>query len=292
MSSVGAQKRTNVRINPAALAAIRTTFGVLGRVAPGQGVVLAERIWCHVPSSNGARRDLRPGPGEIITARVDGRRVVAEAWGQGPAVYLSSGWGGWRGHLGAMVNPLVSAGFRAVAFDALSHGQSDAGSMGRGASTLSEFADSLTAVVGQAGPAHAVIAHSAGCVAAALAAGDGLTVNRMVFLAPMADPMPYIGDFCHILNVNERLRTGMVRRLEERVGRSLDDFDVLRLAPRLGVPLLIFHDRDDKETRFGDGEAIAAKWPGAELVASNGLGHRRILSDLAVVSRAVEFVKG
>lgn len=291
MAHSDAQKRTNVRISPVALAAMRTTFGVLERVAPGPGSVLAERIWCHVPSvNNSARRDQRPGPGEVITATVNGGRVVAEAWGQGPAVYLSAGWGGWRGQLGAWVTPLVEAGYRPVAFDALSHGESDAGAMGPRASTLSELADSLTAVVGRVGPAYAVVAHSAGCIATALAIGDGLAADRLVFVAPMAEPVSYIDDFCHILGVGNRVRTGMVSRLERRVGRPLADFDVVALAPRLSLPLLVVHDRGDKETRFSDGEAITAVWPGAELVATEGLGHRRILTDPTVIRRVTEFL--
>jgi pimeloyl-ACP methyl ester carboxylesterase len=291
MPQQDAQKRTNVRISRVGLAGVRATFGVLERVAPGPGAALAERIWCHVPALNGnARRDLRPGPGEAVPATVNGRRVLAEAWGEGPVVYVSSGWGGWRGQLGALVPPLVDAGFRTVLFDALSHGESDPGGMGRKASTLSEFANSLTAVVDAVGPAHAIVAHSAGCVSTALAASDGLAVRRLVFIAPMADPMPYIEDFSHILGVGERVRVGMIARLERRVERPLADFDVLRIGPHLNTPLLLIHDRGDRETRFSDSEAIAAAWPAAELMATEGLGHRRILADPFVARHVAKFL--
>lgn len=290
MTTVDPDARTNVRVSPVALAAMRTAFRTLEWVAPGPGSRLAERIWCHVPRPRDLRRDPRPDQGARVTAAVRGRRVVAESWGNGPAVYLSAGWGGWRGQLGALVRPLVAAGFRVVAFDPLSHGESDAGAMGRRASTLSEFADSLTAVAGECGPAHAVVAHSAGCVAAGLAVGDGMPAQRLVFIAPMADPLPYIDDFCRMLGVGGRVRAGMVGRLERRVGRPLHDFDLLRLGRSLRLPLLVVHDRHDKEARFSDGEAIAATWPGADFMVTTGLGHRRILADDSVVSRASDFV--
>lgn len=291
MTTVGVDQRTNVRVSPVALAAIRATFGILERVAPGPGAGLAERIWCHVPRpGRHLRRDLRPNQGARITATVRGRRVVAEVWGNGPAVYLSAGWGGRRGQLGALVHPLVTAGFRVIAFDPLSHGESDPGAMGRRASTLSEFADSLTAVANEVGPARAVVAHSAGCIAAGLAVRDGLSAERLVFIAPMADPLPYIDDFCHTLGVGNRVRAGMVGRLERRVGRRLHDFDLLRLGPRLRLPLLVVHDRQDKEARFSDGEAIAVTWPGADFMSTSGLGHRRILTDHEVVTRVTDFV--
>jgi hypothetical protein len=54
----------------------------------------------------------------------------------------------------------------------------------------------------------------------------------------------------------------------------------------------VFHDRDDAEVPWSDGAAIAGAWPGARLVTTDGLGHRRILRDERVVSQAVAFVRG
>ena len=53
-----------------------------------------------------------------------------------------------------------------------------------------------------------------------------------------------------------------------------------------------FDDRDDDEVAWTDGAAIAEAWPGARLVTTTGLGHRRILRDAQVVSQAVSFVSG
>ena len=287
-----ADNRTNIRAPRGVIGALRTSFRLLEGVAPGPGSALAEKLWCRVPAAGGtARRDLRPSPGEPVEARVGGRRVVGESWGEGPTVYLSAGWGGWRGQVGALVSPLVDSGFRVVTFDALSHGESAAGAMGPQHSTLGEFADSLTAIAGVAGEPYAIVAHSAGCVAAALAVADGLPVQRLVFIAPMADPVPYIHDFRRILGFGGRIEAGLIARLEQRVGRSLADFDVLALAKKLPVPLLVIHDRQDKETRFTDGVAITEAWASdAELVPTEGLGHRRILSDPAVTARVAGFL--
>jgi pimeloyl-ACP methyl ester carboxylesterase len=55
-------------------------------------------------------------------------------------------------------------------------------------------------------------------------------------------------------------------------------------------PLLLVHDRQDAETGWSDSEAIARAWPGARLVTTTGLGHRRILRDPAVVAEVTGFV--
>ena len=54
--------------------------------------------------------------------------------------------------------------------------------------------------------------------------------------------------------------------------------------------MLVFHDRDDLTVPYDDGAAIAAAWPGAELVTTSGLGHRDIVRDRGVVARAVAFL--
>jgi len=266
------------------------TFAFLERVAPRVGARLAERLWFSVPRPRG-RGDQPATPGRPFRVQLDGRGVVGEVWGEGPVVYLVHGWGGWRGQLGGLVDPLVSGGRRVVAFDAPSHGESDPGPAGPGRSTILEFADALAAVVAVHGPAHAVVAHSLGATAAAFALRDGLPVGRMVFVAPMADPLPYTRLFADRLGFGERVRTRLVRRVERRVGRSMSAFDVPAMARELATPpLLLVHDRNDAETGWSDSAAIAQAWPEARLVTTTGLGHRRILNAPAVVAEVAAFV--
>jgi len=54
---------------------------------------------------------------------------------------------------------------------------------------------------------------------------------------------------------------------------------------------LIVHDRGDREIPWRDGAALATAWPGAELKLTDGLGHRRILSDPDVIAAALAFVQ-
>jgi pimeloyl-ACP methyl ester carboxylesterase len=56
------------------------------------------------------------------------------------------------------------------------------------------------------------------------------------------------------------------------------------------APVLIVHDRDDSDVPYTHGEEIAAAWPGAELLTTNGLGHRAVLRDPAVIQRTVTFL--
>ena len=277
------------------------SFAVLERIAPAVGARWAETLWFTVPNGH-ARHDRQAPPGRPFRVPVNGRMVAGEVWGEPapvgppgpagpPAVYLVHGWGGWRWQLEAFVGPLVEAGFRVVAFDAPSHGDSDPGRDGPGRATVIELADALAAVVAAHGPAHAVIAHSLGATAAAYAVGRGLPAGRMAFVAPVADPLPYTHAFAGRLGFGERVRARLVTRVERRVGTAMSDFDVPALARRVPTPpLLLVHDREDAETAWSGSAAIAESWPGARLVTTTGLGHRRILRAPAVVAEVAGFV--
>jgi pimeloyl-ACP methyl ester carboxylesterase len=208
-------------------------------------------------------------------------------------VYLVHGWGGSAAQLGAFVEPLVAAGLRVVAFDAPSHGASPPGPSGRRSSTIVEFAAALRAVAAVHGPAHAVVAHSLGSAATAVALRDGLAADRAVLLAPFVDVLPYTHGFARRFGFGERVRARMVRRLERRFGVPMSDFEVTGMARQMTPPpVLVVHDRDDRETAWSGGRDLSRAWPGARLLTTSGLGHRRILSDPTVVAEVVRFVAG
>jgi pimeloyl-ACP methyl ester carboxylesterase len=52
----------------------------------------------------------------------------------------------------------------------------------------------------------------------------------------------------------------------------------------------VIHDADDASVPCQQGEMIAAAWPGARFMLTQGLGHGRILRDPAVVKAAVAFI--
>lgn len=290
-TSVRPQKSTTVRLI-AAPRQVRAAFAVLDRVAPALGARWAERLWFTLPRA--APADRGPGPtaaGTPFTVTVDGHEVAGETWGAGPAVYLLHGWAGHRGQLAAFVDPLVAGGHRVVAFDAPSHGRSAPGGYGPRSSTILEFAAALEAVVAAHGPARAVVAHSLGSTAAAVALCDGLRADRMVLLAPMASASAYARQFAAMLGFGERTHRRLVARVERRVGVPMRHFDVPELGRAVAMPpTLVVHDRRDRSTPVSDGAAIAAAWPGARLRVTDGLGHRRILRDPAVVAEVVCFV--
>ena len=74
--------------------------------------------------------------------------------------------------------------------------------------------------------------------------------------------------------------------------RKWSDYSLARSAREMTAPLLIIHDRDDRETYWSEGNALAQAWPGARLITTEGLGHRKVLREPALIEEARRFVTG
>jgi pimeloyl-ACP methyl ester carboxylesterase len=249
----------------------------------------AERLFLTPPRS----RDAAAAALDLIDARAGyvehkGRAIATWRWGgrDAPAVLLAHGWGGHAAQMRAFVFPLLSAGFRVVAYDQPAHGVSEGRLTG-----LPDFAEVLAEVAGNHGGVRAVIAHSLGAAAAALALASGRTrIERVVLVSPPADLVGYSRRFARWHWMPEPVRRAMQTAIEERYGVLWESLDVRRLAARVGAPALVIHDRDDRVVPWTQGALVASHWPGARLLSTDGLGHRRILEDDFVTRTAADFV--
>ncbi len=285
MSSL--KKSTIVRVQAALR---RLAFRLVDLVAPGRAGRIARDLWFAAPP----RMTSGPVPegGEAFEVESLGSTVRGHVWGEGPVVYLVHGWGGRGSQLAAFVQPLVRQGYRVVAFDAPSHGDSDPGPAGPRLSHGVEFGRALDAVFARFGPAEAVVAHSLGAISTYLTLRYGwLSTRRLVLVAPMVSAAPLFDQFQRVLGFGSRTRRAFDREVEALVGVPGDQFDAVEQAAYVdAVPTLVVHDRDDRQTSYAESERLVAALPDARLVTTAGLGHRRILKDPAVVGHVVDFL--
>lgn len=275
------------------LALLRTAMRLSSRLAPPLAVTLFDRIWFSVPRTRPrAEAAAWLATAEPLDVRVHGERVGAWSWGRGPTVLLVHGWGGNAGQMHALAGPLLARGLRVVAFDAPAHGVSRRGRRGGRRTNLVEIADALRVVAAAAGPVAGLVAHSGGCTATALALRDGWRgPERIAFVAPFALPSAAVGPFGRAIGAGAAVTARFRAGVERRFGRPWSDFDMPGLASRRTLPpLLVVHDRDDREVPSSHGQALAQAWPGARLHETAGLGHRRPLRDPAVVAEIDRFL--
>jgi pimeloyl-ACP methyl ester carboxylesterase len=267
------------------LATLRMFFETLSVIAPRAAGALAVRLF------GTPQRHHRPGWEREIYARGSrmqlGSNLAARSWGEprAPIVLLVHGWEGRGTQLGAFVGAFVIAGFRVIALDFPAHGDST----GRH-TDLIECTEALRKVARDLGPLAGIVAHSFGGAVTTLAIERGMDVRAVVLVSSPSSVADVLARFGRMLGLGTRAMQAFRRGLEHRTGLKLADLEIYERAARLRVPALIVHDRDDRDVPFSDAERLAARWPTATLVATGGLGHRRILRDENVIERAVEFV--
>ena len=281
--------------NPTGLAlnGMRLGFRALSKVAPGTAAQLATQLWFRPPRPKVhplAQNFMRTGDRSTMIVR--GRPVAVWTWGSGPTVLLVHGWGGYGGQMQPFVDPLVRAGYQAVIFDAPAHGESGPSQLGDRRTTLFDFAYVVDAIGADRKGLAGIIAHSGGCTAVAWAMLSAQwNPKSLSFIAPMASASAYRTLFHRALGLSDDVEQRFIDITSRRFGFRWEDLEVPEMAARMKTPpVLVVHDRDDKETAWVEGAAIAEAWPESVLKTTEGLGHRRVLRDPGVVDAVTSFV--
>ncbi len=268
----------------------RIALGASSLLAPGLAGLWAERLFLSPPRTTLPANEFP----EFLGARTRwvqhrGRRIATWSWGSParPAVLLVHGWGGNAVQMRAFVAPLVAEGLRVVAFDHPAHGLSEGALTG-----LPDLADAITEVAWEHGKVRAIVAHSLGGPATALALARGLPAERVVLVSAPSDLVGHSRRFARWHWLPESVRGAMQAAIEERFGVRWAEMEVSRIAPRLAARALLIHDRDDRIVRWKQGRVFAQHWPGARLLLTRGLGHGRILQDAGVVRAVADFIGG
>lgn len=272
------------------LNSLRAGFAAVGAISPELAGAGAARLFLSTrrhPVPDRDRADLQSARSWELAS--EWGPLAAWTWGSetAPPIVLLHGWEGRASQLGAFAPPLAAAGFRVVGLDAPGHGDSPGRS-----SSLVAIARALQALGDHLGPLAGIVAHSAGSTSSVHALARGLSAERLVCVAPGVDLGGYADQFSRLFGLSGAVGRSMRRRIERQIGVTWEELDPCRAAADLRIPLLVLHDRKDREAPFSGGVALARAWPGARLIATEGLGHTRILRDESVVAQVTEFLCG
>jgi hypothetical protein len=282
-------KSTNVRIQIAGQRAIRTWAQFLWHWAPGLTRWLALRLFFS-PASHRMHADEAAclSQGRPFHLRVHDKTLAAWRWGHGPAVLLVHGWNGRGVQFHRFVAALVKAGYTAIAVDMPAHGASS----GRITSYF-EFTDTLRVLLSKELGLNieGIIAHSFGAAAAINAlAKEGVALNA-VCLAPILKLQELLHNTLERYGLPHSLYVALISEFEKRFGYNLEADNPHRLVGDLRGSVLIVHDESDRTAIFEDSAEQARKHGHITLLATQGLGHKRLLTDETVVQVCVDHIR-
>ncbi len=283
----------------------RADFVALSARAPGLAGELAYRRFCtpilserrssdHRILADRARFHLRRADWIRLPTTAGEVQLYVYEPDQAPArgtVIVVHGWTSEASFMTALAEPIRRAGWRTVLFDCPAHGLS----AGR-RTNLVDCARATLAVAEAFQPVHAFVTHSFGSLVALLVAEGGppmprrVVPDRFVMVAApnrMRDVTAHFGRHIGLGTAAQRVYEHHL----ERIGhRPLDGFRSDRLLRATGRPALLLHAPDDHEVPIRNAEAIAAANPQADLLAFDGLGHRKILYAPPPIRAAVAFL--
>ncbi len=274
----------------ARLTAVRLAFSVGSRLSPDTTLSRAAALFCTPFRSSRSRAADAPTAGaREERLDVDGLGIATYVWGdpqRQPYVLFAHGWSSHGTRIARWVEPLRKAGYALVAFDQAGHGRS-----GGHLTNLPDFACHLLAVGRHYGPAAAVLGHSLGGAAAAVALARGLAAERAILIAPAADPVAAMERFSRFVGLGAHYGAKLAALFERQTQVPMDDLQAHRNAPLIGRPALIVHDLEDREVPWSEGERYARLWNDARMISTCGFGHNRIADHPDVIADALRFLR-
>ncbi|MCH7619782.1 MAG: alpha/beta hydrolase [Candidatus Marinimicrobia bacterium] len=266
-------------------------FGILSVVAPRLAARWADRMFFTPmglprPDSEMAYYE----SANHSSMEYDGKKVALYTWGAGAeTILLIHGWASRGTRMGHFAGALVEKGYKVIAFDMPAHGDSEGKT-----TNLFEISELTARICEKHGPVHSVIAHSFGGMALCNAVHrHNLNVNRAVLIASPFTMKYIIDSFRDLMNITQKVSDIMIDRIVKRFmkDRKVDihELSVDLFAKSLDFPILVIHDRDDKDVTYDQGEGYANNLPDVEFVTTEGLGHRWILKNPEIVKKIIEF---
>lgn len=273
----------------------------LARTAPPLAAEVATRFFFHVGPPAPVRPQERAAHDAARRTTIRHRRlastgrepvdVVVYTWGEpgAPGVLLVHGWQSRAAFFAPLVEDLVAAGLRVVAYDAPAHGDSG----GRRRTIVDDVAIVHRLSDAEPGPWEGVVGHSAGALAAGVALADGAAARRYTSLSGLSASTALADGFFALTGLPRSLRPRFDdlarRRRFPDVPDIYERYDLTRRPVPGVVPALLLHDTDDRQVPYHHAELLlTAHADSAELVTTTGLGHNRILRDPAVRRRILD----
>ncbi|MFL9843618.1 alpha/beta hydrolase [Flavobacterium rhizosphaerae] len=224
---------------------------------------------------------------EHITITPLNKTICVYHYGTGARkVLLVHGWSGRGTQLHSIADKLIKAGYSTISFDAPAHGKSEGKT-----SDMTEFIGCILQLQQQYGPFEFAIGHSLGAMAVLNAVRKGLSVKKIVTIGSGDIIDDIITAFTGKLGMKIATTNKVRQQFQKKFNEPLNEYSAYMAVKQVNIPVLVLHDEDDHDVPVSAAHNIYSNLADAELYITQGLGHRKILGDKAVINKITAFLE-
>ena len=269
---------------------ILITAKLLQKISPKLATLFAAKLFTTPIKHKIPKRELLMDKNSIQLINIVPdikKEIVVYKYGEGEKkILLVHGWSGRGTQLVKIADELLEMGYQIISFDAPAHGKS------QGKTTLMpEFIASILELEKQFGPFEFTIGHSLGGMSILNAIKQRLKVKKAVIIGSGDIIQDIIDDFVKQLQLKPNIAPLLKAHFENKYSENMESFSSHLAAHEVDIPVLIFHDRNDKDVNVKAAYNINKHLLYSELVITEGLGHRKILGNEKVINKIKEFLK-
>ena len=241
------------------------------------------KLWEEKAETSGQRFNIDK---DISAIRWQTRRDLDNTENQhDKTLLLIHGWESRATQMYGLVPQLLALGYQVIALDMPAHGKSS------GSSANAEvFIQTLLLAQSKLGYFDAIIGHSMGAGAASLALSRGLKTEKLVLVSGPSSIENVLKRFSKIVGLSQRATNKFIDFASERVGVAAADLDSSKHSAGNSTQTLIIHDQNDTEVPISESRRLLPALKNAQLVETQGLGHRKILKSALLTEKINEFL--
>ena len=276
---------TNVRLSQVRQKAVHGTLELLWKATPTLTKLLVKKMF-FTPSSYKTTPLERHylDKGESFQLSVHDKTVQCWKWGRGPSILLAHGWNGRAIQLHHFIKPLMQKGYSVIGYDAPGHGVSQGKT-----SSYFEFTDTIRTLLTSSNghTIQGVIAHSLGGSATVNSIAKENQPLEAVLIAPALRLAEVLKCFFDHVGVPTHLYHTLIQEYEDQFGYDMQRDNPANLFKEINSKILIVHDKHDPTIPYADSRELSHEFHNISLHTTEGLGHKRILTDESVVDSIV-----
>lgn len=187
----------------------------------------------------------------------------------------------------SIIQKLYASGYQVLAFDAPGHGISDGKTV-----NAKQFSECINNINEKFGTLYAIVAHSFGGMAAALATENYLPqLQKLVLIAPATETRRAIDNFFIFLKMPIKLKPEFDNIIKGLSGKDVAYFSVARAVENIKNNILWIHDKKDFICPIDDVIPVQEKHlPNVQFYITKGLGHNAIYRSSSVLQQIDAFL--